>query len=118
MRFSIKDNLIRANQGHSFPVDLKLKEMSPPSTLYHGTHEKVKEKILEKGILRMNRHHVHLTDNILTAKQVGGRRGKPLVLEVDAAKMHESGFLFYLSANNVWLTKRVPPEFVKIFTEF
>src|SRR6056297_2674451 len=75
-RFSIKENLIRANQGHSFPVNLQLKERTPPELLYHGTHEKVKNKILEKGILRMKRHHVHLSYNLLTAKKVGARRGK------------------------------------------
>lgn len=28
---------IRANQGHSIPVELELREAEPPSRLYHGT---------------------------------------------------------------------------------
>ena len=36
-----------------------------------------------------------------------------MVLRVLAGKMHRDGHLFYLSANGVWLTDRVPPEYLE-----
>ena len=37
--FSEDGTKIRANQGHSIPVDVELEEMSPPEYLGHGTGE-------------------------------------------------------------------------------
>ena len=37
--------LIRANQGHSIPVDVELPETKPPVILYHGTGEKYMKKL-------------------------------------------------------------------------
>ena len=113
-RFSTRDNLIRANQGHSFNVDLELKERNPPDILYHGTHTKVQEKILEKGLLRMKRHHVHLTATLSTAEDVGKRRGVPIIFVINAHEMDNDGYVFYLSENNVWLTEKVPPKYLKL----
>ena len=41
-RYSFNEDktLIRANQGHSIPVDVELKKAVPPDILYHGTGEK------------------------------------------------------------------------------
>ncbi len=41
-RYSFNDDhtLIRANQGHSIPVDVELDEMTPPDILWHGTGAK------------------------------------------------------------------------------
>ena len=38
-RYSFNEDrtLIRANQGHSIPVDVELTETAPPQVLYHGT---------------------------------------------------------------------------------
>ncbi|MBD3351174.1 MAG: RNA 2'-phosphotransferase, partial [Candidatus Lokiarchaeota archaeon] len=66
-RYSIKGKYIRANQGHSFPVDLLLEEKTPPSVLYHGTHEKAVKWIDKSGLRKMNRNHVHLSPDIPTA---------------------------------------------------
>ena len=47
-----------------------------------------------------------------TATKVGSRHGKPVVLVINAIKMHEDGFKFYLSDNGVWLVDVVPPEYI------
>ncbi len=114
-RFSFDETgtLIRANQGHSVQVDLQLESQVPPDVLYHGTGDKSVESILLQGLLKMSRHHVHLSDNIETAKKVGARHGKPVVLIVHAAKMYEEGFSFYCSDNGVWLVDNVPPEYLE-----
>ena len=104
---------IRANQGHSVPVDLQLEPVTPPDVLYHGTAERNAEPISRAGLLKMSRHHVHLSPDAATARTVGARHGRPLVYEVDAARMHREGYVFYRSENGVWLVDAVPPRFLR-----
>lgn len=103
---------IRANQGHSVPVDLQLSPDMPPDVLYHGTPEKSVAQIRQEGLRKMARHAVHLSPDIPTATAVGARRGRPIILQIDAAKMHADGHVFYRSENGVWLTDEVPPEYI------
>jgi putative RNA 2'-phosphotransferase len=103
---------IRASQGHSLNVDLGYEPAEPPEILYHGTAQKLVESILSKGIEKRNRHLVHLSADTEIATKVGQRHGKPVVLIIKAIEMHNAGHRFYLSANKVWLTEYVPPEFI------
>jgi putative RNA 2'-phosphotransferase len=111
--FDAAGERIRANQGHSAAVDLELQPVLPPATLYHGTHPAVLGAIRAEGLRKMARHHVHLSRDAATARAVGARRGRPVVLEVDAAAMHRDGFVFFRSANGVWLVDAVPPRFLR-----
>jgi putative RNA 2'-phosphotransferase len=113
-RFSFDEtgNLIRANQGHSTSVDLQLEERKPPKYLYHGTATRNVGAIQAVGISKMGRHAVHLSQDAETARKVGSRHGKAIVLVVEAEEMHKDGHKFYLSDNNVWLTDQVPPQYV------
>lgn len=115
-RFSFNETQtkIRANQGHSYTIDLQLEPIAPPTLLYHGTHQKALPSIIKQGLLKQSRHHVHLSADIATAVQVGQRRGKPVVLEIAAQTMHNQGYIFYRSDNGVWLVETVPPEYFKI----
>jgi putative RNA 2'-phosphotransferase len=110
--FDVSGELIRANQGHSVEVDLQLEEREPPETLYHGTVERFLPSILEEGLVRGKRHHVHLSKDVETARKVGSRRGNPVILTVDAGRMQRDGRKFYRSANGVWLTNSVPPAYL------
>jgi putative RNA 2'-phosphotransferase len=110
--FDETGDLIRANQGHSVDVDLELEEHEPPEMLYHGTVERFLPSILAEGLNKGKRHHVHLSKDVATARKVGARRGKPVVLMVDAGRMLRDGHRFYLSANGVWLTEAVPPDYL------
>src|SRR5208337_5516734 len=85
----------------------------PPEFLYHGTVERFLPSIMEEGLIRGKRHHVHLSKDVETARKVGARRGKPVILRVDAGGMHRDGHKFLLSANGVWLTDAVPPGYLK-----
>jgi putative RNA 2'-phosphotransferase len=111
-RFAFDDTgtRIRANQGHSVPVDLQLQPLAPPAMLYHGTVVGALEQILREGLTSRGRHHVHLSADVATARKVGSRRGKPAVLVVEAAAMAATGTPFYRSANGVWLVGAVPPS--------
>jgi len=105
---------IRANQGHSIPVDLELTPQAPPARLYHGTNTAALASIRATGLHRGRRHHVHLSTDTGTAHRVGARRGGPVViLTVDAAAMTNDGHVFYRSANGVWLTDTVPPQYLR-----
>lgn len=106
---------IRARQGHSVDVDVELKEVQPPKTLYHGTSTRFLSSILKEGVLRMSRLYVHLSDSVETAIKVGERHGKHVVLCVDAEQMSKDGCKFWLSNNNVWLTEYVDPKYIKVF---
>jgi putative RNA 2'-phosphotransferase len=113
-RYSFNEDhtLIRANQGHSITVDVELEEKMPPDILWHGTGEKYVPYIDVQGLLPKSRLYVHLSSDVETAKKVGSRHGRPVIYQVDCRKMTEDGLLFYLSANNVWLTKAVPAEYL------
>lgn len=114
-RFELSPDLsrIRARQGHSISVDLALEPREPPSVLYHGTVDRFLAAILAEGLSKMRRHHVHLSSDTKTAQRVGTRRGKPVVLVIDAHAMRAAGMLFYVTENNVWLTEAVPPRFLR-----
>jgi putative RNA 2'-phosphotransferase len=103
---------IRANQGHSLPVDVELVAAAPPPRLFHGTVARFLPSIRAAGLAKMERRHVHLSATRDLATLVGRRRGEPLVLVVDAHAMVAEGHTFYLSANGVWLTDHVPPRFI------
>jgi len=112
--FNETKDRIRASQGHSVKnIDLALEEIKPPEILYHGTVEKYLTAIEQSGLQKMNRQYVHLSATKDTATSVGSRRGKPIILEVEALNMYRAGHKFYLSANSVWLTDNVPWEFIE-----
>jgi putative RNA 2'-phosphotransferase len=113
-RYSFNEDktLIRANQVHSIPVGVELKKAVPPDILYHGTGEKYVSSIDKEGLLPKSRLYVHLSKDEDTAVNVGKRHGKPVVYKVDARKMQEDGFEFFLSVNGVWLTKEVPVKYI------
>ena len=103
---------IRASQGHSVTIDLGLPDATPPDVLYHGTVAKNLDAIFREGLRPMNRHAVHLSATLDTARVVGARRGKPVILRIDAAAMTLAGHAFQVSANGVWLTASVPPPYL------
>lgn len=104
---------IRASQGHSVPVDLGYPAAEPPAELFHGTVERSVPAILAEGLRAGNRHAVHLSPDVGTARRVGARRGRPVVLRVDAAAMVRDGADFTRSANGVWLVDAVPPRYLR-----
>ena len=114
-RYSFNEDktLIRANQGHSIPVDVELEEKEPPELLYHGTGEKYVDSIDKEGLIPKSRLYVHLSSNEETAYKVGQRHGKPVIYIVKSGEMYRDGYKFFCSVNNVWLTKNVPVQYME-----
>lgn len=110
--FSPDGAKIRASQGHSLPVELGYTPATPPALLFHGTTDRFLDSILKQGLQKRQRHHVHLSADAQTAVAVGQRHGRPVVLTVQAGRMAADGYLFYRSANGVWLTDAVPPAYL------
>lgn len=113
-RFSFNEDKtkVRANQGHSIDIDLQLKPTKPPDILYHGTIKRFLNSIMHEGLKKGSRQFVHLSMDSETARKVGSRRGKSIILMVNSRMMHEQGYKFFISENNVWLTDNVPFEFI------
>lgn len=111
--FNEDKTLIRANQGHSVPVDVELEEMQPPEELWHGTSVKAEAAIDEEGLKPMSRLYVHLSQDRETAAGVGKRHGKLRLYIVKAGEMYRDGCKFYLSKNGVWLAKEVPVRYLQ-----
>jgi putative RNA 2'-phosphotransferase len=114
-RFAFNYDLtrIRASQGHSVDIELGYTNQKPPEILFHGTGEKSVQAILEKGLEKQSRQHVHLSSDHETAIKVGQRHGKPFVFKVLAEQMYNDGFQFFISDNGVWLTDNVPSKYLK-----
>lgn len=112
--FSQDKTLIRANQGHSIPVDVELEKKEPPKVLYHGTGVKSVKAIQEQGLLPMERLYVHLSIDIKTATNVGKRHDTPVIFQVNAEQMQKDGYDFFQSVNGVWLTKEVPAKYLEL----
>jgi putative RNA 2'-phosphotransferase len=115
--FNTDGTRIRASQGHSLQIDLSLLPLIPPTELYHGTATQYISSILKEGLQAKSRQYVHLSADRATARKVGQRHGKSVILLVNTAAMHNSGHSFYQAANGVWLTRSVPPLFLQIIEE-
>ncbi len=111
--FSADKRLIRANQGHSIPVDVELEEVKPPEVLYHGTAQRFSSSINAQGLLKMSRLYVHLSNDVATAEKVGRRHGQAKIFLVESGKMFADGYKFFRSVNGVWLTEHVPAKYLK-----
>ena len=112
--FDTNELKIRARQGHSIEVDVELQEYVPIDFLYHGTANRFLGSIMNEGLSKQSRNHVHLSDNLETATKVGKRHGSPVILKIDAVQMVKDGFAFYKSNNDVYLTNNIPIKYITI----
>jgi putative RNA 2'-phosphotransferase len=114
-RYTLSDDnrRIRANYGHSVPVELDLEASPPPELLYHGTASRSLGLIMAHGLEPRRRQYVHLSEDAATAVRVGSRHGTPVVLEVEAAEMARDGHSFFRTEGGTWLTRAVPCAYIR-----
>lgn len=116
-RFERHDGKIRARYGHGDDVrPIVYTPATPPALLYHGTYIDVYKSIMAEGIHALSRQYVHLSTSVPHVMRVAKRHGKPIVLRIEALKMHEAGFVFYQPEPLIYLTKRVPPEYIALLS--
>jgi len=119
-RFQLSDDhsKIRAVQGHSSQqVQREYSAITPPDRLFHGTATRFVESINVQGLIAGERHHVHLSADLVTANKVGQRHGKVIIFNINTQQMHQDGYKFYQAENGVWLTECVPVAYLKILEE-
>ncbi|XP_057979823.1 uncharacterized protein LOC131165785 isoform X2 [Malania oleifera] len=116
-RFSLLEEngelLIRANQGHSIQTVETESLLKPILSVeevpvcVHGTYKRNLESILESGLKRMKRLHIHFSCGLPTDGEVisGVRRDINVLIFIDVQKALEDGMKFYISDNKVILTE-------------
>jgi len=113
-RFSIVNEDVRANYGHSLGERIQQDAAPPPAQLLHGTHGSALARILAEGLKPMSRQYVHLTGNAELARRVGARRGSAVLLHVDAHTAHQDGIRFYRANEAFWLADFVPASYLSL----
>merc|ERR1719499_2626565 len=107
---------IRANQGHSqgmgIDAEKLLTEITDPSQIpecIHGTYKKVLPLIMQSGLSRMARDHVHFTTSRVQNEDArsGFRSSCDVLIILDVAAAMADGLRFFRSANGVILTEGV-----------
>lgn len=106
---------IRANQGHSLALvadDELLEPLVAPDAIdqcIHGTYVKYWDSIVENGLSRMTRNHMHFTTRTVADGEVvsGMRASCNLLLYIDFPLALADGVPFYRSSNNVVLSPGV-----------
>ena len=68
---------------------------------------------MDEGLLPMGRARVHLSADPQSAIEVGRRRSRePVVLRVDAQRAYQGGVPFWQASHMVWLSGRIPPDYL------
>ena len=121
---------IRAAQGHAMPgigerQGEPLTLSTSPDLAVHGSYSEHAQAILEQGLSRMDRHHIHLAKGLLGEKGVisGMRRSAELFIWVNVHEAIRGGLVFYESANGVILCSgrdgdgRIPSTYFSVVIE-
>ena len=109
---------VRANYGHSIPVEPITAPQAPPEFLWHGSAVKFKASIKREGLRPKTREYVHLSSDLETAQAVGERHGAPVIYQVMSGQMFRDGFLFYPLPRGMWMTKTVPLKYLRFHSTF
>ncbi|XP_010264162.1 PREDICTED: tRNA 2'-phosphotransferase 1-like [Nelumbo nucifera] len=116
-RFSLLEEngelLIRANQGHTIEIIESESLLKPilsaeeAPVCVHGTYKRNLESILQSGLKRMKRLHVHFSSGVPTDGSVisGMRRDVNVLIFLDVRRALEDGMKLYISDNKVILTE-------------
>lgn len=111
-RFFIKNDKIRANQGHSMDLDVEMEHITNHKDIpvvIHGTYMSNWLNIKANGLSKMKRNHIHFAVGLLGENGVisGMRSSCNLFITIDIEKCMKDGIKFYRSANNVILSSGI-----------
>merc|ERR1711976_345375 len=114
-RFKISEDgrQIRASQGHTIPIGeaelkaINIEEAKSYDCVVHGTYYKSIGVIMQSGLNRMARQHIHLTASDRVDSRIGVisgfRASCEVLIYVDMVQAIEDGYPFFVSENNVIL---------------
>lgn len=111
-RFIIEGDRIRANQGHSMKVDVKMDRLTvdtAPDVVVHGTYKQFINQILKEGLKTMGRQHIHMAIGLKHDRAVisGMRNSADVIIYIKAKEAISDGVPFFMSENKVILTPGV-----------
>lgn len=111
-RFFLKDDRVRANQGHSMDLDIEMTLITNHKDIpvvVHGTYMSNWSSIFVDGLNKMTRKHIHFAVGLIGQDGVisGMRRSCDLFIYIDTEKCMNDGIKFYRSANNVILSSGI-----------
>lgn len=106
---------IRAVQGHSIAAiddESLLSEIKDPSEIpvcIHGTYRAALPAIMQSGLSKMNRNHIHMAAGLPGSDGVisGMRKSCDVLIYIDVAKAMGAGIQFFKSKNGVILSKGI-----------
>lgn len=114
-RFAVKQDvcgnfMIRATQGHSVEVNLRLEEILDPRQfpeVVHGTTYQAWQFIRTEGLKKMNRAYIHFAKGMPEDYGVisGMRNSSEICIFINLEKAMYYGIKFFLSENMVILSK-------------
>ncbi len=111
-RYQIRDEKIRALYGHSIDTRILKQQAIPPERLYHGTPYETFNLIITEGLRPMGRQYVHMTPDKKIAMECARRKSNSFALiGIASLRAHETGTIFYLGNNHVWLSDYISPDF-------
>jgi len=114
-RYQIKEDLLRATYGHSIDVELDFSVDDIPDNLFYPTTQEELDMLMETGLLPSDRKSVHLSQTMNDALVAGQHRVKdPIILEIDAKGCMDDGIMIQHAGTTVYITKEVPPKFIKV----
>ena len=106
-RYLVKDNMIRANQGHSMKLKIQMDKFEQKnSQLVHATYYNNMESIEKSGLKSMSRNDVHLIN-------IDSKNNKFKMIRQDTdlyVFVNGNGLDLKESTNGVILTSFVPPK--------
>jgi putative RNA 2'-phosphotransferase len=114
-RYEVRDGRIRARYGHTVAVAQPGEAAFPPEWLYHGTSPAEAARMAAAGLRPAGRQLVHLSATSMAALEIGKRRAPDaVVVVVFARRAAAAGIEFRRAGHGIFLTARVPPEFLLI----
>lgn len=114
-RYLIKDDFIRANQGHSIKLNISMdKFIQSTSQLIHATYYKNYDSIKKTGLKSMSRNDVHLINIDSSSNKFHMiRQDTDLYVFINGNNLD-----LRQSTNGVILTNHVPPENITLVPSY
>ena len=95
-------------------IGAKLTELKPPPVLYYQAGMNMNfDAFARTGLTNRTPRLVHLCDSKENARAICVRDYKPVLIEVDAARMYADGLKFYQNREREWMTEYISGDYME-----